>query len=167
MTQASQDSPNHPLLGVELDGVHDVAKFNLGTKIESRDGTIYRYVLNDATAKSANLMYEVDPSTWTLVGAGETTTTAADAPKRVGWPQQSGGIAASKYAFVATGGRKFTISTSAAAAIDVELYTTATAGKVSSTATKLIQGLKLAVAAGSATTAEACSAIECYIPTDA
>jgi hypothetical protein len=168
MVYSADDSAIAPaLLGAQLSRIDDTAQYKLGTRIETIAGTILRYVLNDSTAKTQYEAQIIDKD-WKISGStGVTTTLAATAPVRIGWPQQTGGFTASKYGWVATGGVGFRGKVAASCAADVELYTTATGGVLDDTATKLVTGVKATTAVTTAADTPLYSAVEAMIPTDA
>lgn len=131
-------------LGIDVSRVDDTQEFNLGYITQDSAGTWYQYIknvsLNNAAANYAIAILEDN-----TIDASFTTTTAGASPQRVGVPQTS--IAAGQYGWLAIRGA-MTLEVGANCAADVQLYTTATGGRLDDAATTLVAGIKLTTARG-------------------
>jgi hypothetical protein len=124
--------------GVDVTVVDTAPAFKLGNKIEYSNGDVFQYVSFDG-ARAAAQPFIVDKD---FEAKGAITTTAAgDAPVALGVFADA--HAAAGYGWIQRAGNFPAVELATSVNPDVELYTTATAGRLSSTPTVgLVQSLK-------------------------
>lgn len=151
----------NPLIaGVDLDVVSSDKKFPLGSIAFASDGSKYQYVQNNLSATASQyLAYIIDESYKLISAASHANGGSGANPLNVGIPQTSNTLTDQYYFWVLRQGPGF-VATSAAVAADVQVFTTATAGKVddASASQTMISGLYLTASVSAASTAAACFA---------
>lgn len=111
-------------IGVDLTRPTSDARFRLGEICKTADGQEYIYVQDNGSALTQYAFVAVDEA----FAATELTTALALVGHYIGIAQVA--FTASYYGWVAVKGSDLTGLTNAAVAVDTQLYTTATAGKV-------------------------------------
>lgn len=146
-----------------------VPKFALGTKVETQDGKIFRYCKSQA-AKTVGLVYEISYA-WEVMDA-LTTDIDNDAPIMLCVPAETKTAPSGQtyaYAWYQTGGNFAAIELLQSCEPNVELKSTATAGKLFDSTGETIYALKGVFTDGdidAAATSAACfSHCEIHIPT--
>ena len=111
--------------GADVDGWESSAQFKLGTIAEGQDGRSFVYVLSSGSL-AADAVCGIDED-FTAI---ELTTTTAAAMHAVGWPEV--GCGTGKYGWLCRNGTNFNGLVADNSSADAPLYTTATAGYLSS-----------------------------------
>lgn len=151
--------------GVDIDNVSTTQQFALGTVIQTTAGAYYKYVQADG-AKTQYFVYAIDHAG--QLGAGVTQTTDDTAPLLLGIPQQATSFADNEYGWVFVGPGAARVRVLASCAIDVLIYTTATAGALddASASAKVVQGLKITTVNGGSAADQPCwAATQVHIST--
>lgn len=125
----------------------------LGQRVVGNDGNTYIFVLASGAIDAGAACLFNENGTAVMV----TTTNAGSVPASIVVPQVA--IADTKYGWAVEKGENFQVLALTACLLDVRVYTTATAGRIDDTATKLIQGLRLNATVGGATALTSATAL--------